>query len=1336
MRKIILSFICVLCLSISAASWKDLYKVSSIGKKVIVSYDPVEKIVKLQYRKGLFGSLNVQEYSVSNSVLIDEALADIELRLKSKNFSKEIIEDAIDETTNLKYLNGSSCHIVNFGVATPESAKVLDPLIEEITSKLKEQNEGVESHYLLQIKLEGIGAVELRAVTDDEDKIIQFSLYSNSKDLSHLKIEKDGDYYHVTDKEKHVFTLNVSGEDRERLSILSPTKNNVQNIERVHIKLEKVKNEYVANSFSNNKKIKSQRKKYVDLTKGSADHEGVSRVADTNRFYKSIHADELNPFLNGMVISKELNSLVNESFIKCMDEHYLLSLENNEKDFETKMRPSCIKESMVEGFFSKINRSQKLFSSPIDKAFLSIKEQYLTCLLSKKVFTKKQDMRIFNHPISSSEESVSKCLSISLDSMEKEYLKRSFQDNDEIKSLVSERYLLTTIENELSRKFDSCLKSSKSSRTECRNHVEELASYESLKAILVSKVIKAKKGEKFAGEILSLIVECDKSNKKTCLKSAFVKIENSSLDYHLDNLMKSVFPDDKVSLSKLQTKDFKSRYSVCIEGVGIEDQSLLEAYQLMTDKSYECEVRSLAKVLPVTLVARVLKSEPYSMLPESKKEAFEAVALRYLKKKLRRITSINDIKEVVVGAKRDLLPPFVDFYIGQRLDDTKTSNSARTKVYKDILLSISGDSKLSLKANIDKVLNVQEHKRSDFNTTVFINNTLRNFEVSLYSENHEEAETAEYKDCMKRYSPAWKKISLSTYVGKCERVLLVSKFFKDKKKVLESLVSANFPLSSNEANNALAPVFYLEECLKEQPIYSSDAAKFQKKLDACYLVAKLDVSINLSELKIEQNQKVITSVGGVDVEVVSRYCYNSFFLFMAGDVGKSNLSKVLKDQFKGALGDPGKTDGLIEMLQKSHRRSGTGSILEHLETYVGTRSTRRKINTLLEIVSKVDKFDEEYFDKHLNKCNENVDSMIYSGLRGFILKNIPASFSLDQNSKGETNRDILRRVFDEDLLKEILSLTHKRPNSVTNNSSTKPSELVVTGELSVETLANLIKLIGKYISKGLFFDQDKMKTELVVFRSELKRALKWLNTTDKAVTLSDLQDFFKSTKLADILAYATVAENVSDRFSNFIYTQELSEKAKLRKKFGYKSRSKQSRSQRKEWDRMIEKFSKMRKEVKEMTTSYDFRRLFRDGSEKTRIKLDKIKENYLLPLITKGRATEKSKQEVMAIVADLILKDNAKGGFAERFTGTVAGEFLKNDEDSHWAITKYFFYDDKDFDWQALKKTKSGAKAIDYYSENILLPKILGQRVSNYTKVSRLSYFKKLLKKAQNENDD
>ncbi|WP_127716652.1 hypothetical protein [Halobacteriovorax sp. HLS] len=1314
--KYLLIILYLVIFNVFAGDWTQLYKTSGLGNKVVVSYDPLDKVIKLDYRKGMFARVYSKEFSVKNTVVIDEVTSEVKELLAENNIPEATIEEALEEVQNLKYLDGSSCHIVSFGI-TPEASNELAPLLSKISAEIVSKEAGVDSHFLINLKLKDDKPVELRAITNKEGEIIQFSLFSETEDLSSFRIENESPLYHVMSNNKHFFTLKVDKGSRDRISVLVPSSKRVQNVDRIHLKLQRTKKGISSTIYSSNKDKEIKQSQVLDLRNIQVEYVEVVNINNSDRYYKALEESEIESIFKFNEYSTDLLEKVKMNFARCMDEQYLLSIESQE---EMQFRENCINEASIEGLllFGESLKSENL----IDNYSLgNIKQALFGCLINHGVMKKSRTMRTFIHPFKDKELVLNKCSKTFNDITYREVLSKEIERSHDVRALVGSSDLLQELKKIVLSEYVKCLDHKDAS--ECKKDESKKLGRSTI-TLLMSKNL----SDIEVDDLVNRLQLCE-MNDANCLKKVYLGLSSTKNSDSSRELLKRIFPNKSIKLNAKEKELYNTRFSLCMSDLSLPELSEMEAFQKIKDREQECYIKSFKKSLAQVASIDLISKSPFSILNEKNSDSFRKKSQRAINEKLKGVILISDIKEIIDDSADSLMPQFVDTYLESRFNELIINGTSKQEVLSNLTLMLNGDSSKTVQENIRSIVNLQKKKREDFDTTLFILDTLKNVEISMFEAKHEQSESFIYRKCINTESKDRMK-SLNDLILKCRKEVFSQQFFLEKKKLLEQEVSTHMSLLSKDANDALSVVVSFERCLHIQNVNEDNLQSLKRKSESCFLISKLDILNNLSESKIVSNAKIIGGNSSSDGLKLTKDCYANYFLHLLRD-SKNTISSEDRSELKELIFGDSSNQSLSELIKQGHMNTGRGSVLDHLFD----DKNRERIINLISRVSELETFSDSHLTEYSKSCNKVIDQKLFHGFQDFILENISASFDLSVNEFGETNREILKKVLDQELLDQLLLFKKKTENSFALPGNSDPRSQIVTAQLSVDSLAMLIKLIGESISKGFVFDKNLMKTELVVFKSELKRALKWLNTTERNISLDELQGFFKSTKLADLLAYATVSEQVYNRFEEFISEQEISEKRVLNKKFKYKSYSKLDSSQKKEWNRMVSKFSAMRKEAKEITSSYDFRRLFRDGSESSKLKLAKIKSNYLLPLVTKGSVSENAKQEVVQIVADLILKDNANGGFIEKFVGTTASEFLQNKEDGHWAITKWLFYDEGDFEWSKLKSTKSGAKAMDYYGKYILLPEVLKQRVSAYTKSIRLSKFKKLLVQAQSEND-
>ena len=429
------------------------------------------------------------------------------------------------------------------------------------------------------------------------------------------------------------------------------------------------------------------------------------------------------------------------------------------------------------------------------------------------------------------------------------------------------------------------------------------------------------------------------------------------------------------------------------------------------------------------------------------------------------------------------------------------------------------------------------------------------------------------------------------------------------------------------------------------------------------------------------------------------------------------------------------------ILSKIRSGKGDGSLLQYLDEdnhfdYDYKEWDNLNIKNLLATIAVEDDFNSTQISELTEECLSKVKDELYLNFKDYIISVVPAALSNSiTNSSGETNKEVLEKIIDLEVIDLIIKFKSLRGNEEgILNSSTGPLDRVVTPAMGIEALANMVSVVGSYISKGFVFDPDRMKNELVVFKAEFKNALHWLNNTTETVRVRDLERFFIDSKVAEHLALAEISENVFKQFMNFITEMERDDFEDFRKRTSNLPFSRLSQTQKNDYHSLRNKYRKLKSLVKQMTSSYDFRRIMRTGSRRGERLLDYIKTNYLLVKVLGDQVTATVKRKISFDVARLVVEDNTEGGFAEQFVTNVAQHSLNVQSNNKWSITKWLFYDKGDFDWSALRRTTAGRKALTYYCEYILLPKMLNARLSRTIMRQRTENFESLLREAQGQN--
>lgn len=611
--------------------------------------------------------------------------------------------------------------------------------------------------------------------------------------------------------------------------------------------------------------------------------------------------------------------------------------------------------------------------------------------------------------------------------------------------------------------------------------------------------------------------------------------------------------------------------------------------------------------------------------------------------------------------------------------------------------------------------------------------------------------------CWNDYSPNRRESVESTY-RKCEKKRQAKVALELFRRRMERHVAKSFPLTSVEANKILTPIQYIESCFKGvDPYNNKTVTEYSKLIQGCLRVAELDLSYNISNAKIESYRPLLSRRGYHDA--VTAYCYNIIFHhFRDGEVRIPR-----RGESSGPYRD------LTKMQQSQRQRLPyEGSLLRFFESSSlfepeFSENDQRQMRGLVETFAANDEFNQEWWNGKLAHCEKGTTDFINVSFREYIVESIPAlSFSNSNDPNAKLMRDFLDFELVEGLLAFKKAFEERHGLNSLDLGQIVPGQRTLDPELGITALTNFIQVLGDYISKGFVFDEQGMRTELIVFQSELKSFLRWSKGNPERISINEAMDFFKESKLAEHLALAAIAETTYDKFVVGIGTMKRDELEKLYDDANCRFMSCLNREEKEKHRRIIAKYDELLKLCKEMISdhdfrtlltrtnreenaarsdgldlsAYDFRRIISPESVQGEEIIESIKQNILMPKILGGTVSAAAETQVLRLVGEALLRDNTDGGFAERFVEQAAQFALTEEENNRWGITKFFFFDKKDFDWETLKKTEAGERAINYYARFIMLPRFLGERQNDYLVNLRLQRFRELLTQAQKQNDD
>ncbi len=563
-----------------------------------------------------------------------------------------------------------------------------------------------------------------------------------------------------------------------------------------------------------------------------------------------------------------------------------------------------------------------------------------------------------------------------------------------------------------------------------------------------------------------------------------------------------------------------------------------------------------------------------------------------------------------------------------------------------------------------------------------------------------------------------------------ESMIFLSNFQLD----LEDMVSERLPLTETMGNQILASVFDVRVCIQNRPAIFSDSDRHSRYMNGCALLGKTDVALNLVNQLFSHHGKILGDANKLPDQVAKTCIVESLKTFVEDSNQERLKSIFFSDRLE--LSSIEKTRPLIDFFFEQSQANPRSSIVPF---YLGSTggdskyaaSDKLRLGQFFGVISESRISMDEVYES-IDTCLSEAQSAITASLRDRLIKTSPGVWGDIYRSENETYEEVLTGVVDHELIDLVLQL-QRRHEQFRLNLFNDPRQEVLTRELTMETLADSIGVISHKLARGFVFDPQRMKTELIVFREELKEALKWVNSTDTTVRFGELGNFFKDSQLADHLALSEVSEQVFDRFNSFLQQMENDEIQAFNRKVG-KPENRLSALEREERQFIFKKYSDLRILTREMTSSYDFRRIVHQGNQKGRDLLELIKTHSVLPQILGREVSPTARQEIDRKIAELILDDRSAGGFADRFVGVVAQRELDLRKDGHWSLTKALFYNESDFDWDKLRNHRSGQSALDFYSRQILLPQMLGRPVTKYEMGLRMAEFKRYVSQAVSEN--
>lgn len=250
--------------------------------------------------------------------------------------------------------------------------------------------------------------------------------------------------------------------------------------------------------------------------------------------------------------------------------------------------------------------------------------------------------------------------------------------------------------------------------------------------------------------------------------------------------------------------------------------------------------------------------------------------------------------------------------------------------------------------------------------------------------------------------------------------------------------------------------------------------------------------------------------------------------------------------------------------------------------------------------------------------------------------------------------------------------------------------------MDIEGLANTL---GQYIDEALKYDPSIVDA----VKDLQKKILADINAQKKAgktPTLSIdqlIKTYWKHPAFKKIIL-SQVSKELSTQFASTLKQMEADDMKAL--------------TEPSNADLIKTKYSNLRSLVATTTSAKQLEAMF--STPQGEKALASIKDNMLIPLLNGKEATAQNKAAYTLEVAKTLTANRAPGSFAERFTAHNLQAELTADKRSRGAVVKTLMgalgYKIENYEWDNLRKTPSGQKALNYFNDQILLPSMTGQK--------------------------
>ncbi len=1373
--------IILLVLSIDLFAWDQLLLLEEVGStySIVLDYDDIDKSVRVRYRSiessGIYKDSPV--FSVAGPSSVDSSLIEVKNLLKNSlqlNLESKEVRVLIERIEEFRYLSARECRALHIDKdeLVPES-KAIQNLVDQMEKVSQASSPSSDAFRSIHISTfeTAEGPIQLRMVLDQNSDFLNFSFAKEQGSLSRF----DWDVVEGVIRLRAPAGNTILEVDSRSFSsseglliVKSLRPQRLEEEARSYIKLSKTDSssssspvkKWAIKPYKNQHFVKSVIKSGIPLTTSIADHTPVIQLRDKEVTFKRLDASVLSQLDILERLSKANSSKLELFYNQCMGER--LSFNDEEKDTRNDSKV-CFRSAQLEGvglalsnpqsvnleFFKKClkaegiaDKTSSFFSFDTtrlnDFSVKEFKNTLMSCYKEQKKIIlvenfNKERLKLVSR---ASESSTNNAIAT--------YQKNCLETADAKGIVDCGKYGDHLLEDELlTLKINEILNSKKGLGAELSENANKLI-IEELKVCQEQRNTKALERFSKKNNIEEVISEL-KEDRIHCAKKIIVK---------LSTLVKKSFFTDAFRRAGLTRGSFareesfdgaKEQLEICWSGFIEEEEELSNIVEDMDYHLEACLPEALRGVVKNILSSEFITlANKYPSLDSNDTSRGEMnlgkIVKQAIDKELTNWREIDQFKKI-----RDTLRPKIYSLIYNEhvegllkgFPNSKRKSKLELKKIANRGINSSGDNAVVENGRKFFLSSTNSQKKSG---EVVLKESLKHLYISsadLISnrdvnlirgkKNPESFSTIAIKgsdsftNCFENYTPnsaeGFQSSLLNCEKKRIAKIRLLTAFREN-----EEYVSGYLPLSSNKANKVLTVNQYLGQCAKRVDKYGTlSLGEYGQYLDNCIKLSKYDIATSISLAQVD-------SFSGIS-QLKEDRARQVTLCFADALAGNSDLP--VNDR-----------EALVRISEDARKRSVLGGSMLGLlpGAQISKGQYSLESSNILEKLISGGLFEnndrEAEFKTQMEECKEQVSSVIRGEFRGFVMRSIP---SLDLNDTEDDNVKLMENFLDVELVELILDFQRVNESKITGRrvqiKAGPLSNRLITSDLGLDMLVNFIDLLGELINKGLVYDSDAMKTELVVFQSELKGFLKWYTTNPDLISIEETYDFFKSSKLAEHLSMAVVSEKV---YESFLIGISQMKKRELNYIFSGKkcfdSERCLSKKEAKQYQALNNRFDDLRKLSLKMTSSFDFRRIIRPETKQGKEIINSVRDNYLMPKVMGTRVNATAEESMMTLIGNSILEDNTDGGFADEYVHIIAQAQLDIEKGRRWGITKWLLFDDLDFDWDRLKETSAGLKAINYYSRFIMLPEALGKPLLKYELKLRMNRFAVLISLAQSQN--